>query len=31
VWVMDADGGNAHPLTKGGFGRPSWAQARSED
>jgi len=27
VWVMDIDGKNARPITKGGFGRPSWAPA----
>lgn len=27
VWVMDTDGKNARPITKGGFGRPSWAPA----
>jgi Tol biopolymer transport system component len=27
VWVMDTDGKNARPITKGGFGRPSWGPA----
>jgi Tol biopolymer transport system component len=27
VWVMDADGKNARPITEGGFGPPSWAPA----
>ncbi len=33
IWVMDADGRNPHRITKGGFGRPSWAPASapSED
>jgi len=30
VWVMNADGGNAHRITKGGFGRPSWGLASAD-
>jgi TolB protein len=29
VWVMDADGRNARPLTKEGFGPPSWGPRTS--
>ena len=31
IWVMDADGGNAHPLKAGPYGSPhgmDWAAAR---
>jgi Tol biopolymer transport system component len=30
VWIMDADGRNAHSISKGGFGRPSWGLASAD-